>query len=452
MNIVVAGYGKVGKTLSEQLAREGHDIVVIDINSRLLTDSAGTLDIMCVCGNAASQIVQVEAGVGKADLLIATTDSDELNMLSCLVAKKLGAHNTIARVRNPDYSEQLVFMREELGLSMAINPEQAAANEISRMLRFPAAAKIEMFSQGRIELVELKLTDACPLDGMPLSLLYQKYQVKVLICAVQRGDELFIPSGNFVLQKGDRISVTGTAGRVEQFFRQLGVMRSRARSVMIVGGGRISHYLTKRLLDTGIKVTIIEQNPGVCRELAEELPRANIIEGNGADQELLSEEGIDSVEGFVALTGFDEENIILALYAASRHVGKVIAKVNRSSLADLVSSSTPLDSIISPKDITANRILSYVRAMQTTHGSNVETVYKIVGGKAEAVEFLVKDGSSVLDMPLKSLKLKPNLLIAAITRGNKIIVPGGNDVIQTRDRVLVVTAGTRLHDLDNILA
>jgi trk system potassium uptake protein TrkA len=451
MNIVIAGFGKVGKTLSQQLLDEGHNIVIIEIDGRLTADSQGALDALFVVGNAACRDVLEQANIKRCDLFIAATDLDELNILSCLLAKRMGASKTIARVRNPDYSNHQAFIREKLGLSMIINPEQAAANEISRILRFPAAAKIDMFSHGRMELVEVKLADDCPMDGMPLSEFAGRFGVKVLICAVARDEQLFIPGGKFVLRGGDRISVIGTAEKIEQFFRQLGVFRERAKSAMIVGGGRITFYLAKRLLETGIKVTIIEQNPDVCRTLAEELPAANIIVGNGSDQELLLEEGIDETEGFVALTGMDEENIILALYAASRRVGKVIAKVNRPSLAQLVDTAL-LESIISPKDITANRILSYARAMQNKGDSNVETVYKIVGGKAEAVEFLVKDAPGVLGVPLKKLRLKSDLLIAGIARGEMIIIPGGEDEILAGDRVIVVTARHRLKELGNILA
>ncbi|MEG2173890.1 MAG: Trk system potassium transporter TrkA [Oscillospiraceae bacterium] len=450
MRVVVVGDGKVGHTLTEQLSREGHDVVVIDSNRKAIDDSTSMLDVMGIQGNGASYMVQVEAGVPKADLLIAATSADEINILCCLIAKKLGAKHTIARVRNPEYAEQLVFMQEDLGLSMSINPERAAASEIFRMLRFPTAAKIESFSRGRVELVELTLSPDSVLDGMPLVELYQKYQVKVLICAVRRGDEVCIPDGDFTLHAGDKMSVTAPVGEVERFFRILGVLRPQVRDVILVGGGRIAYYLARRLIEAGIGVKIIEQNSERCEMLCELIPRAAIIQGDGTDAELLCEEGIDHVGAMVSLTGFDEENIILSMYAATRGVGKIITKVSRTALIGMISGAG-LDSIISPKDITASRILTYVRAMQNSLGSNVETLHKIVGGRAEALEFHVRDEFQFRKIPLKELALKPNLLIACITRGMKVIIPGGDDCIETDDRVVVVTTSGGLRDLSDIL-
>lgn len=452
MYVVVVGDGKVGSTLTEQLAREGHDVVVIDNSERALAGSTNTMDIMGICGNGASRKVQLEAGVPKADLLIAATSGDELNLLCCLVAKKLGARHTIARVRNPEYADQMSLIREDLGLSMAINPEFAAANEIFSVLRFPAALKVEKFARGRVELVELLLAQDSPLDGLPLYNLYEKYQVKVLICAVKRGNEVFIPTGDFVLKAGDLISFTAAPAHIAQFFKAVGVSSRRIESVTLVGGGRIAYYLTRLLSSIGVNPKIIDTDEARCRELSETFPKALIIHGDGTEQDLLLEEGLPSTDAFVALTGLDEENIIISMYAASQGVSKVITKVNRSSLATLVSSAG-LNSIISPKDITANQIIRYVRAMQNSLGSNVETLYKLMDDRAEALEFRVReDDPDLVNIPLKDLQLKSNLLISCISRGRETIIPGGADYIRLHDRVIVVTTNPGLDDLHDILA
>ena len=451
MRIIIAGDGKVGNTLASQLSRENHDVVVIDKSQRVIDDTVNTLDVMGVCGNCASYSVQQEADVAHADLVIATTESDELNMLCCLVAKKAGAKHTIARVRNPEYSDQLLFMREELGLSMFINPEYSAARELFQMLRFPSAMKIETFSNRRVELVEIKLHEDSPLAGVVLHELNRRFNVRVLVCAVRRGDDVLIPTGNFVLQEGDKISLSASPSEIERLFRSLKLLRREARSVMIVGGGHIAHYLARMLIDIGVSVRIVERNQARCEQLSELLPKAMIIHGDGTEQELLLEEGIASVDAFVSLTGYDEENIILSMYASSRGVGKVITKVNRAPLASLVE-GVGLESIISPKDLSVNSILRYVRAMQNSEGSNVETLYKIVGGRVEALEFRADVTAPLLGIPLKELQLRPNLLIASIARDKRTILPGGDDVILANDRVIVVTTNEQLRDLKDILA
>lgn len=451
MRIIIAGDGKVGNTLASQLSRENHDVVVIDKSQRVIDDTVNTLDVMGVCGNCASYSVQQEADVAHADLVIATTESDELNMLCCLVAKKAGAKHTIARVRNPEYSDQLLFMREELGLSMFINPEYSAARELFQMLRFPSAMKIETFSNRRVELVEIKLHEDSPLAGVVLHELNRRFNVRVLVCAVRRGDDVLIPTGNFVLQEGDKISLSASPSEIERLFRSLKLLRREARSVMIVGGGHIAHYLARMLIDIGVSVRIVERNQARCEQLSELLPKAMIIHGDGTEQELLLEEGIASVDAFVSLTGYDEENIILSMYASSRGVGKVITKVNRAPLASLVE-GVGLESIISPKDLSVNSILRYVRAMQNSQGSNVETLYKIVGGRVEALEFRADVTAPLLGIPLKELQLRPNLLIASIARDKRTILPGGDDVILANDRVIVVTTNEQLRDLKDILA
>ncbi|MBC8576369.1 Trk system potassium transporter TrkA [Yanshouia hominis] len=450
MKIIVVGGGKIGETLVEQLAKEGHDLVLIDNQQAVIEETENRLDVMGIYGNGASHLVQIEAGVPKADLLIAVTNSDELNMLCCLVAKKLGARHTIARIRNPEYNDQLVFLREELGLSLAINPEAAAAGELFRMLRFPSALKIETFSRGRVELAEVRLREGSKLDGLYLHELSKKFQVKVLVCVVQRGEQVLIPTGDFRLCAGDKISIAAGPAEIERFFRAAGLLKEEAHSVMIVGGGRIAHYLCRKLLGIGVSVKIIDTDPQRCRHLCEQMPRAMIICGDGTKQELLFEEGLERVDAFVSLTGLDEQNAILSMFAASRGVGKVITKVSRTSLLSLVESAG-LESVISPKEITANQIVRYVRAMQNSLGSNVETLYKLVGGRVEALEFRVKPDFPHIGTPLKDLTLKPNLLLACITRGDRAILPGGGDSIAADDRVVVVTTNQQLRDLSDIL-
>ncbi len=451
MRIVIVGDGKVGKSLTEQLSSEGHDIVVIDSNPNVISNVVNTHDVMGICGNGASYEVQREAEVNKADMLIAATSADELNILCCLVAKKIGAKHTIARVRNPEYSRQLAFMREELGLSMTINPELAAANEISRMLRFPSALKVDFFARGRVDLVELKVHAGGSLENQTLSSLSKKYQSKALICAVQRGEEVHIPSGDFILRAGDKIYVTGSQVEIEKFFRAIGVLKQKVRKVMIVGGGRIAHYLARQLSETGMKVKIIEIDRNRCIELSDALPKAEIINGDGSDKDVLLEEGIAETDAFIALTGIDEENIIVSVYATLLGINKVIAKINRGSFSDILT-TIGLDSLISPKQITTNQIIRYVRAMQNSTGDGVVALSRIVDGKAEAVEFTASPATKFTGIQLKDITLRPNILIACIFRRNRIIIPGGADSIENGDSVIIVTTDRTLRDLNDILA
>lgn len=451
MNVVIVGDGKVGYALAEQLSQEGHDLVVIDNKSQALNQAINVLDVICVEGNGASMAVQQEAGVDKADLLIAATSADELNILCCMVAKKLGCRHTISRVRNPEYRDQLRLMKNDLGLSMVINPELAAAAEISRILRFPAAIQVDAFARGTVELVTFRIGKDNPLIGQPLSSLYQKYQLNLLICAVQRGDEVYIPGGDFVLQENDRVSVTGSPSKVSAFFKQIGLTHGRIRSVMIVGGSRIGYYLARQLLDMGIRVTIIEQDPERCDYLNDMLPKATIIQGDGTDEELLKEERLDQTDAFVALTGMDEENIIISMYASRYHLQKVITKINRLTFMDVLIQAG-IDSVISPKNITANQIIRYVRAMQNSLGSsNIETLHRMVNNRVEALELRIRQPRPFLDQPLKELRLKKNLLIACILRKGKVIIPHGNDCLMLDDTVIVVTTNVRLDDINDIM-
>ncbi|MBE7049049.1 MAG: Trk system potassium transporter TrkA [Ruminococcaceae bacterium] len=439
MKIIIVGDGKVGMTLTEYLAREGYDIVVIDQNHKVVDHVVNTYDVMGICGNGANYNILMEAGAEHADLLIAATSSDEVNILSCLMAKKIGTQNTIARVRNPEHAQQLVFIREELGLSMVVNPELEAAREISRILRFPSAIKLDCFSKGRVDLAEIRLPENGHLAGQRLSDLYKICKEKILICAVQRGDQVIIPDGNFELAAGDRIHITGSHGALASFFKSVGIFKQKSKHVLIVGGGKIAYYLAQQLVDIGVDVKIIEQNENRCLELSEALPRATIICGDGTDQSTLLEEGLATSDACVVLTGIDEENIIVSLYAQTLGLSKVITKIDRISFVDMVE-SVGIESFVSPKFITANRIVRYVRAMQDSGESSVKTLYKIVNNQAEALEFSVHEKMQHLHIPLKDLKTKKGILFAAIIRHGRVIIPGGDDCLEPKDSVIVIAA------------
>ena len=450
MKIIIVGCGKVGLTLTEQLNNEGHDITVIDKDGAKLRSVTDNIDVMGVEGNGAIYQVQIEAGIKETDLLIATTNSDELNMLCCLIAKKAGNCHTIARIRNPEYANEVQYIREELNLSMAINPELAAATEIARLLKFPSVIKIDAFAKGRVELMKFIIPDNSVLDNMQVYEVAPRLHCSILICAVERGADVIIPGGNFRLQKGDKISFVASSSQASEFFRQVGISNTTVKTAMLVGGGKITYYLAKMLEDTGIKIKIIEQDLARCHELSELLPKAMIIHGDGSDQQLLMEEGIAQTESFAALTGFDEENIMLSLYAASVSNAKLVTKINRIAFENIIQQMN-LGSIIYPKMITADGIIRYVRAMQNSMGSNVETLYKIVQNKAEALEFRVGKDAPLIGIPLEKLSFKDNLLIACINRGGQILTPRGKDTIEPGDTVIVVTTHSGLKDLKDIL-
>ena len=450
MKIIIVGCGKVGTTLAEQLNRENHDITLIDCDSEALQSISDSTDVMSVTGNGAVYQVQMEAGIKEADLLIATTNSDELNMLCCLIAKKAGNCHTIARIRNPEYSAEINYIREELNLSLAINPELAAAREIARLLRFPNAIKIELFAKGRIELLKFLIPKDSILDRMKVMDVVSRLKSNVLICAVERGDNVVIPDGNFEMRGGDKISFIAPHADCADFFRKAGIENNTVNSAMFVGGGKLTVYLAKALADTKIKIKIIEQDEERCRILSEILPHAMIIHGDGSDQKLLLEEGIRQTEAFASLTGFDEENILLSLYAASQSGAKLITKVNKIAFENVINALN-LGSVIYPKMLTADIILQYVRAMQNSMGSNIETLYKIVADKAEALEFRVRGDSPVLGIPLEKLRTRNNLLVACINRNGRIIMPRGKDTLEAGDTVIIVTTHTGLNDLKDIL-
>lgn len=438
MNIIIAGCGKVGRALAEQLSREKHDITVIDRKPEAIQQITNIADVRGVVGNGASFEIQMDAGIDTADLMIAVTDADEVNLLCCLIAKKAGGCQTIARVRNPVYHHEIHHIKDELGLSMVINPEWAAAMEMARLLRFPSAIDIDTFANGRIELLRFQLEEQNPLCNNKIKDLHMLSRCEVLICIVERGNEVLIPSGEVELKAGDMISVVASPVNASRFFKTIGIETNQVKNTMIIGGGKISFYLAKRLLEMGIQVKIIEKDRDACERLCEILPKAMIINGDGTDRELLAEEGLAKAEGFAALTNMDEENVMLALYAKSMSKAKKITKINRNTF-DTIISSLNIGSLIYPKHITSETILQYVRAMQNSIGSNVETLYRLVDGNAEALEFVIKGKSEVTDIPLQELQLKPHILVCAINRKGKIIIPKGQDCIQEGDSVVIIT-------------
>ena len=449
MYIIIVGLGKLGSTLTKQLSTEGHDIVVVDPDNSVVSSTADAYDVMGICGNGATYEVLKEAGAAKAKLIIAATGSDELNILCCLFAKHMGTENTIARVRNPDYAGQSQFLRNDLGISMTVNPEYETANEISRIIRFPSAANLDSFAGGRVEIARVRIHSDNPLCDMPIHEIRKKTKAKVIICAVQRNDSVFIPSGDFVLHCDDVISITGTRAELSSFMKQTGVYKQKIKNVMIVGGGRIAYYLAKLLSDTGRNIKLIELKDERCRHMSDMLDDVTVIHGDGTDQDILEEQCIDGQDALIALTGIDEENIIVSMYAESKGVNKIITKVNRHSYSIL--NDIGLETVVSPQIVAGNLVTRYVRALHNSAGnSQIQTLYKLVGGKVEAAEFIVPEDAGYLNIPFKELELMPNLLIGCIIRNGKIIFPGGDDVMKANDSVIVVTAGRIIEDLHDI--
>lgn len=450
MNIIIVGCGKVGRTLAEQLSREGHDLVVVDVLSSRVQEAASTLDIMGIVGNGSSFHTQLEAGIATADILIAVTGSDELNLLCCLIAKKGGNCHTIARVRDPLYNTEIAFIKESMGISMIINPELTTAREMSKLLRFPSAIKIDSFAKGRVELLKFRIKPQFGLDGCQVSELISKMRCDVLVCAVEREDSVTIPNGTFRLKDNDIVSVVASHQNAAAFFKKIKVETHQVKNTLIVGGGTIAYYLAKELLDMGIEVRMIEQSLERCEALSELLPKAVVVQGDGTDQELLLEEGLVRAESVVAVTNMDEENLFINMFAKKHSDAKLIAKVNRLDFTGLIE-ELDIGSIIYPKYLTADYILQYVRAMGNTIGSNVETLYQILDGRAEALEFSIREESEVTGIPLQELKLRENLLLCCINRHGKILIPRGQDTIENGDTVIVVTSVKGLKDIRDIL-
>lgn len=450
MQIIIVGCGKVGYTLVDQLSNEDHDIVVIDTSEEKVRSISGELDVMGIVGNGASYQTLLDAGIQEADLLIAVTNSDEQNLLCCVIAKKAGNCKTIARVRNPVYYAELGFLREELGLAMIINPELTSASEIARLFQFPSAIKIDTFAKGRIEMIHFRVTPDCKLKDYPLINIRTTLKCDVLVCTVTRGEEVIIPKGDFIFRESDIVAIVTSPSNATTFFRKIGINIGRTHNVMIVGGGTIAFYLARRLIDAGIDTKIIEQNFNRCEVLSELLPEATIIHGNGIDQNLLMQEGLAQTEGFAALTGLDEENILLSLYAKKASNAKVVTKVNRITF-NTVLDDLKLDSITYPRLLTADSIIKYARSMNASLHSNVENLYKLHDGQVEALEFYIKEENKyITNIPLMNMRIKKNILVCCILRHDKVIIPGGQDYLQAGDSVVIVTT-ERLHDIKDIL-
>lgn len=450
MKIIIAGAGKIGFSVASILADEGHDITVIDNDSSTISNLSNNLDVICVEGSATNSETLLEAGAAEADLLMAATRSDETNMVCGMSARKLGTKHVIARIRDTAYLRQTEFLREALGLSVIVNPEYECAKEISRILRFPSAIRVDAFSKGSVEIMEHRVSSGGKLDGMQLKMLPQNFGAKVLVGVVERGGEAIIPNGDFTLRSGDLLSITGAAKELRKFFIATGQYKKPVRKVMIMGGGRIAVYLTRLLLESGMSVTVVEADRQRCDELCDLIPQADIIHGDATRSEVLLEEGIRTADAFVALTGDDGDNIITSMYAKHNEVGKIVVKVNREYYTEILDSAG-LDSVVAPKTLVAQQLARYVRAMSNSMGSSMETLYRLADGKVEALEFKVAEGSACIGVPLKTLRLKPNIIISAIVRGNKTIIPGGDTEICAGDHAVVVTKAGWLKDLDAIV-
>lgn len=452
MNIVVSGCGKIGTAIISTLLREGHDVTAVDLSAEVISEITNIYDAMGVCGNCVDCEVLSDSGIEQCDLFICVTGSDETNMLSCFLAKRMGAKHTIARIRNPEYNDNsLGFMRHELNISMAINPERLLAQELYNLLKLPSAFKVEYFARRNLEMIEIRLKPDSPLCGKKLSKLREKQKTEFLIGTVLRQGKVVIPDGNFELMAGDVISVTAAPSDMQKLLKSFGVLKKQSRNVMILGGSKTAYYLAKQLLSGGNDVKIVEKNLERCEKLSDSLPGAVLIHGDGSQQELLLEEGLRSLDAFVALTGMDEENILISIYASSQNVPQVISKINRGEMVAMAE-RLGLDTIVSTKSVTSDIVLRYTRALENSRGSSIETLYTLMDSKAEAVEFKIGSDSPVTEKPIKELKIKQGILIAGIIRpGKKAVIPTGDDVIHDGDRVIVLAAEHKLTAIKDII-
>ena len=452
MQIIIVGCGNVGAALTEQLSGEGHDVTVIEEKRDVIQSVVNNFDVMGIVGNGASYLVMKDAGIEYADLMIAVTGNDELNLLCCLIARKAGHCNTIARVKNPIYKREINFIKEELGLSLVVNPEELSAAEAARLLKFPAATKIETFARGRAEIVHMTVGENTRICDKSLKTIQSEIKSKVLIAVVSRADEVFIPNGDFVLRADDELTIVGASRSIAEFFRKIGMPTARVHSAMIIGGGATSYYLAQQLISFGIDVKIFEKSLERCKKLSDLVPQALIINADGTDKDALMEEGLVGTESFVAMTNLDEENIMLSMYVKSVNPkAKLITKVHRVNYGEIIG-SLQIGSIIYPKNITAQRIVQYVRGMSNSMGSNnIEALYKMNDGKVEALEFFVNDNAPVIGKPLAEMNLKKGILVALINRKGEIISPTGSSVIEAGDTVVIITSQLGLQDISDII-
>lgn len=453
MKIIIVGAGKIGATLAELFASEGHDVTIVDKNQKIVNNLVDKFDVMGVQGNGANSIVLKEAHADKADILISVASTDEINMLTCTIAQKLGVKYTLARIRNPENTEQIGFIYKDLGIDMIVNPEFEAAEEIYRTIRFPSALKLEKFAHGKVEIAEVIITENHPLVGIRLCDLNSHSKVEILICAVKRGDDVIIPDGNFEIHADDIIYIIASHTELLLFFKELDLLKRKIQYVMIIGGSKIAFYLSRMLLKQGISVKIIEIDRERCEELSVLLPKATIVNADGSDGDVLTDEGIELVDACVTLTDMDEENIIISMFASSKKVSKVITKMTRMSLMSMMPQVKIENSVVSPKYLIANNIIRFVRSINNADGENsIETLYKIVDSRVEAIEFKLKENFKAFGIPLKDLKIKPNILIACIKRDTEVIRLNGTTTIEQGDRVIIVTTNDGLTNINDILA
>lgn len=451
MKIVIVGAGKIGEILCRDLSSEGNDITLIEQDAKVLDKILAVSDIMGIVGNGANREVLTDASVHSADIFIAVTTNDEINLISSVMAKKMGAKYTIARVRNPEYSEQMQFMKESLGIDIMLNPEAEAADFIRKNLEYPNALNVDSFAKNKVNLVEIMVEKESYLDNLKLVDFKQKYFKNLLVCIVQRGQEIYVPTGNFVLKADDKIYVTGTHSDLGEFYKSLGHSDERIKSVFIVGGGRITHYLADILLKKKIKVKIVEMDEERAKELSETFEDAEIINGNGLDMDLLEEENFSRFDACVSLTGIDEENIIISMFADKIGIKKTITKINSTSLLNVLD-FVGLQSILTPKKIIADYIVKIVRSFAGAQGeNNIQNLYRLADNRVEAIEFSIGEYSRVSGIPLKDLHIKENVLIPCISRDGKLIMPGGMDVIKPYDTVIIITTQQYLDDIDQII-
>lgn len=450
MNILIIGNGKLGASLARKLSQEGHEVSVIDHNEKALSTSVANNNIAGIIGNGVDRQVLADAFVADADVVISVTQQDEVNIITSIIANQLGAKHTIARIREVEYAVSMDLLRPQMGRGMNVNPELEAAEAVSRIFRFPSALKVDFFSRGRVETIGIAIDKNSPLAGVRLMDFSSRFKAKVLICMVHRGDEVLIPGGDFVLQEGDEITLTGTPKDVNQLLKKIGFTSRKVKSVMIVGGGRIGYYLARMLQDLGMDIKLLEKDRDRCEKLADLLPKVNVIHADGTDQNTLLEEGIDHVDGLAALTALDEENVIISMFAQSRNVGKVVTKINHITFGGVLEKAG-INCVVTPHAITTNNVCRYVRALQNSEDSSFETLISLVDGRAEGIEFHVGKKFAGNYIPLKDLKLKKNILIGVIIRGTKIVYPTGDDCIMPGDNVMIITTRNGIHEISDIL-
>ena len=452
MRIVVIGAGKVGHVLAEHLTNEGHDVIVIDKDDSVIARCQDSLDVMCIKGNGANARSMIEAGVDRADIVIATTAGDETNMLCCLISKRIGAKYTIARIRNPEYNESQMLLQNELGIDVAINPERATAIEISKLLRYPFAGSIESFAKGQVEMVEFRAQKDDAIVNIAMKDIASRSPSipRVLYAMIERNGKLYIPGGDFMIQPGDKVFVCANMLTITDFFRYLGRNSLKIRTVMVLGGGRITYYLAKVITPMNIHMTIFELNPESARSMSEQFPKATIVNGDGTDQDLLEEQGLSQMDAFVSLSNRDEENLMAGLYASRNGVPKVIAKNSRTTYSDILN-DMGLDSVISPQTITCSTILRYVRARENSKGTKIERLYRLLDGQAEAIEFIAREGDAYIGIPLKDLTMSPGTLVAVIVHQGRVIVPFGKDHIESGDHVVIISCKSGFGDLNEVI-